>query len=68
MWPAPLVTSTMQFAMESISTWRERVLNPWRFNKIVYSDVELDNEVDNIFRCAWVRGQEALGAGAVQHA
>ena len=41
----------MAFATESIATWRERVLSPWKFNRIFFTDAELDAQIDRVFRC-----------------
>ena len=44
------MASAMSFAMECMSLWRDRVVSPWRYNHIFYSDSELDSILDRIFR------------------
>lgn len=43
------MTSVIKSAVDSMSHWRDRVVNPWRHNKIIYTDAELENIIDKIF-------------------
>jgi len=43
------MTSAISSAMDSMSHWKDRVVNPWRYNKIIYTDAELDTFIDKIF-------------------
>lgn len=58
-WPLSVTAAAMAFATESIATWRERVLSPWKFNRIFFTDAELDAQIDKVFRC----GQSVGGVG-----
>ena len=49
-WPASAMSSAISFSMDCMALWRDRIINPWKHNRIFYTDAELDAIIDRIFR------------------
>eukprot|EP00798_Chlamydomonas_sp_ICE-L_P025905 gene25905-11581_t len=44
------IATTAAGMVENVRQWRERILFPWKFKRQKHNDVELESEVDKIFR------------------
>ena len=43
------MATAISFSMDCMSLWRDRIINPWKHNRIFYTDAELDAVIDRIF-------------------
>lgn len=41
--------------LEGVETWRERILHPWKFNRIKHNDAELQKQVSTSKPCITLR-------------
>ncbi len=54
MWPNEDTSQSVSDVREGVRLWRDRLLNPWRYKRMAYSDAELERMVDKAFRCGRV--------------
>ncbi|GFR42409.1 hypothetical protein Agub_g3309, partial [Astrephomene gubernaculifera] len=48
----PTLGDTLQYLpglLEAVGLWREKILYPWKFNRVKHNDVELQRQVDRAF-------------------
>eukprot|EP00955_Chlamydomonas_euryale_P037023 350630-Chlamydomonas_euryale.AAC.2 len=48
-WGAAALAGGASWLSDGLAVWRERVLSPWRFGRVHFSDCELDEVIDRVF-------------------
>ncbi|GAX82196.1 hypothetical protein CEUSTIGMA_g9624.t1 [Chlamydomonas eustigma] len=48
-WPPSSIRYGLSSLMDGMMLWRDRVINPWKFQRIYRTDSELDSRVDRVF-------------------
>lgn len=51
-WSAADTGNVISSMREGVALWREKLLSPWKFTRLTYSDADLEREVDKAFRWA----------------
>ncbi len=55
------MSAALREMKENVRIWRDKLINPWRYRRILYSDGELEHMVDKAFRCGCLGALATLG-------